>query len=50
MKPPCKDCESRDSHCHSKCSEYKEYKENNDKQRALIQKKEREERLFRTKY
>ncbi len=23
---PCKDCEKRDEHCHSKCKEYKEFK------------------------
>ncbi len=38
---PCKDCEDRILHCHSKCEKYAEYRERRIKQNELKMMKEK---------
>lgn len=44
--PPCKDCTGRYIGCHSGCSEWQEWKAEEDKRRALAEESRREEKMF----
>lgn len=39
MNAPCKNCERREPLCHSKCPDYKEFKEYNNKMKEDLRKR-----------
>lgn len=51
LKVPCKDCEERYVGCHSKCAQYKHFKQENEKKNKFVQEKNQQisDSLFKQK-